>query len=81
MQVDLESGLITDRARTIAEGFGYAGMELLQRKAVGKWAGQEVEVLYKNTLTPIRRFSTPTDPEIRDIQRKILTRLIPDRPT
>lgn len=77
MRADLESGKVTGRGDTISECFGYAQMELLQRKAVGKVAGQTLEVVYGNTLKPTRRFSTPTDPEIRDMQRAVLARLIP----
>ena len=81
MRADFESGQVTGRGDTIAECFGYAEMELLQRKVVEKVAGQRLEVVYGDTLKPTRRFSTPADSEIRDMQRQILGMLIPDRPT
>lgn len=77
MRADLESGQITDRGRTIAECFGYAGMSVLQQKAVEKYFGQRLEILYHDSLRPIPKFSTPKDPEIRRLQREILGRLIP----
>lgn len=80
MRADLESGQITDRAKTIAEGFSYAGMSVLQRKAVEKWASRPVNLVYHDTLEPVARFSTPNDSDIRRMQIGILARLISNTP-
>lgn len=84
MRADLESGFITDRAKSLAQGFGYADMEVLERKALERWVGRRVEVLAPDSegaLSPTRKISIPEDAEIRAIQQTILAKLIPDQPS
>lgn len=75
MRADLESGTITDRATKVAQGFGFAGMAVLERKVYDKYSGGILIVVGSPP------FTIPKDPEIRDIQRAVLAKLIPDAPS
>lgn len=75
MRADLESGTITDRATKVAQGFGFAQMAVLERKVYTKYSGGIL------TAVGSPAFTTPKDPEVRDMQRAILARLIPDTPS
>lgn len=76
MRADLESRQITDLAPAIAECFGQAESTLLLRKVYERWGGWGSIFDYKDRLKQLPKFSTPGDPEIRNIQREILAKLI-----
>lgn len=55
----------------VAECFGYAGMEMLQRRAFEKITGGAVDVVYGNTRQSTRRYSIPNITEIANMQQRI----------
>lgn len=77
MRADLELGQVTGWVNKIAEYFSLAEMNLLNRKAIEKAVGAEIVAMHHDTRGAVPRFSTPPDPEIREIQSRILARLIP----
>lgn len=73
MRADLESGYVTGRSESIAACFGYAGMELLVRKAYEKLVGQRLSQALPR-LT--KKLASPRDDELRRIQTSIIQVLI-----
>lgn len=75
MRADQTYGFHTLRGGEVAESFGEAGMEFLQRKIVEVVFGQGTEVVYRDTGNPVKRFSDPGDIEIAHIQRNVVRKL------